>query len=240
MKNQIIIHGSGEQNRIALLENGDLAQLFIESEHNERTVGNIHVAKVHKVMSGIRAAFIDMGTPKDAFLHFSDAGDHLRSYIQMLNGRNAIKKGVRDELSKINFDKIKNYEKQIFAGKMLRPGQKLLVQIVKEPIGTKGPRVSTDITLAGRFLVLVPMGEYIGISKKIRSRKERRRLKKTVSSMLPEGFGVIVRTVARGQNKEAIENDMRDVLKNWEKILSRLENAKPPSLLYKDLGMTES
>ncbi len=240
MKNQIIIHGSGEQNRIALLENGDLAQLFIESDHNERTVGNVHVAKVHKVMSGIRAAFIDMGTPKDAFLHFSDAGDHLKDYIQMLNGRNAIRKHVRDELRKTNFDKIPNYEKQIFAGKMLRPGQKLLVQIVKEPIGTKGPRVSTDITIAGRFLVLVPMGEYIGISKKIRSNKERRRLKKTVGSMLPDGFGVIVRTVAEGQKKQAIEDDMRDVLKNWEKILSRLENASPPSLLHKDLGMTES
>lgn len=240
MKNQIIIHGSGDQNRIALLENGELAQLFIESDHNERTVGNIHVARVHKVMSGIRAAFVDMGTPKDAFLHFSDAGDHLKQYIQMLNGKKAIKKRVRKELAKTNFDKIPNYEKQIFAGKMLHPGQKLLVQIVKEPIGTKGPRISTDITIAGRFLVLVPMGEYIGISKKIRSRKERRRLKKTVGSMLPDGFGVIVRTVAKGQTKQAIEDDMRDVLKDWEKILSRLENAEPPALLHKDLSMTDS
>src|SRR5680860_1391271 len=137
MKNQIIIHASGEQTRIALLENGELAQLFIESEENQRTVGNIYVANVHKVMSGIRAAFIDMGTPKDAFLHFSDAGDHLKDYIQMLNGRDAIQKNVRDELAKSNFDSLPNYKKQIFAGKMLRTGQKLLVQIVKEPIGTK-------------------------------------------------------------------------------------------------------
>ncbi len=240
MKNQIIIHGSGAQNRIALLENGDLAQLFIESEQNKRTVGNIYAANVHKVMSGIRAAFIDMGTPKDAFLHFSDAGDHLKDYIQMLNGRKAISKNVRDELAKTDFDNIPNYKKQIFAGKMLRAGQKLLVQIVKEPIGTKGPRISTDITIAGRFLVLVPMGDYIGISKKIRSYKERKRLKSTVGSMLPDGFGVIIRTVARDQDKKAIEDDMRDVLKNWEKILGRLENAKPPALLHKDLGMTES
>lgn len=240
MKNQIIINGSGEQNRIALLEDGELAQLFIESDHNERTVGNIHVARVHKVLSGIRAAFIDMGTPKDAFLHFSDAGDHLKEYIQLLNGKDAIRKRVRNELAKTNFDKIPNYEKQVFAGKMLQPGQKLLVQIVKEPIGTKGPRISTDITIAGRFLVLVPMGEYIGISKKIRSKKERRRLKKTVGDMLPEGFGVIVRTMAKGKDKKIIENDMRDVLKDWEKILSRLENTEPPTLLHKDLGMTES
>lgn len=240
MKNQIIIHASGEQNRIALLENGELAQLFIESEQNQRTVGNIYVARVHKVMSGIRAAFIDMGTPKDAFLHFSDAGDHLKDYVQMLNGQDAIAKKVRDELNKTNFDKISNYEKQNWAGKILQPGQKLLVQIVKEPIGSKGPRVSTDITIAGRFLVLIPMGEYIAVSKKISNYKERRRLKSTVGSMLPEGFGVIIRTVAQDQDKKALEDDMRNVLKKWERILERLETEKPPALLYNDLDMTES
>ena len=240
MENQIIIHGSGKQTRIALLENGELAQLFIESEANQRTVGNIYLAKVHKVMSGIRAAFIDMGTPKDAFLHFSDAGDHLKEYVQMLNGTKAIPQKVRKELKKTNFDKISNYEKQKWAGKMLRPGQELLVQIVKEPIGSKGPRVSTDITVAGRFLVLIPMGNYIALSRKINNRKERRRLKKVVGSMVPDGFGVIVRTVAKGKKKEAIEDDMRNVLKKWEKILEKLETATPTSLVYKDLDMTES
>jgi ribonuclease G len=240
MKNQIIIHASGNQNRIALLENGELAQLFIESEENQRTVGNIYLARVHKVMSGIRAAFIDMGTPKDAFLHFSDAGDHLKEYVQMLNGIDAIPKNVRDELAKTDFEKISNYEKQNWAGKILQSGQKLLVQIVKEPIGTKGPRISTDITIAGRFLVLIPMGEYIAVSRKINNYKERRRLKSVVGSMLPEGFGVIIRTVAQDQDKKALEDDMRNVLKKWERILERLENAKPPELLYNDLDMTES
>jgi len=240
MKNQIIIHASGKQNRIALLENGELAQLFIESEENQRTVGNIYLARVHKVMSGIRAAFIDMGTPKDAFLHFSDAGDHLKDYVQMLNGPDAISKNVRNELKKTNFDKISNYEKQNWAGKILRNDQRLLVQIVKEPIGSKGPRVSTDITIAGRFLVLIPMGEYIAVSRKISNYKERRRLKSVVGSMLPDGFGVIIRTVAQEQDKKALEDDMRNVLKKWERILERLETAKPPALLYNDLDMTES
>lgn len=240
MKNQIIIHASGKQTRIALLEDGELAQLFIESDENQRTVGNIYVAKVHKVMSGIRAAFIDMGTPKDAFLHFSDAGDHLKEYVQMLNGKDAIPQNVRKELKKTNFDQISNYEKQNWAGKILRPGQKLLVQIVKEPIGTKGPRISTDITVAGRFLVLIPMGEYIAVSRKINNHKERRRLKSIVGSMVPDGFGVIIRTVAKGKDEGAIEDDMRDVLKKWEQILERLETAKPPALLYNDLDMTES
>ncbi len=238
MKNQIIIHSSGKQTRVALLENGELAQLFIESEDNQRTVGDIYLARVHKVMSGIRAAFIDVGMEKDAFLHFSDAGDHLGQYIKMMNGEKSITKQADKQLQ--NFDKLSNNDKQILAGKLLRNNQNLLVQIVKEPIGTKGPRVSTDITIAGRFLVLIPMGQYIAISKKISNGRERRRLKSIVGSMLPEGFGVIIRTVTQNQDKEAIEEDMRTVLKKWERILNKLETAKPPALLYKDLDITES
>ncbi len=238
MKNQIIIHSSGKQTRVALLENGELAQLFIESEENQRTVGDIYLARVHKVMSGIRAAFIDVGMEKDAFLHFSDAGDHLGQYLQMLNGERSIPSSAKEELSR--FNKLSNNEKQILAGKMLKNNQNILVQVVKEPIGSKGPRVSTDITIAGRFLVLIPMGEYIAISKKITNNRERKRLKSTVGSMLPDGFGVIVRTVTQNQDKEAIEEDMRTILKKWERILNKLESSKAPTLLYKDLDITES
>lgn len=238
MKNQIIIHSSGNQTRIALLENNELAQLFIETEENQRTVGNIYVARVHKVLSGIRAAFIDMGTPKDAFLHFSDAGDHLDEYVTKLNGADAIPSHARKEIA--DKENLSNVQKQILAGKILRTGQKLLVQIVKEPIGSKGPRISTDITIAGRFLVLIPMGDYIAVSKKIGHYKERRRLKGILNNMVPDGFGVIVRTVAKGQDKKALEDDLRNVLKKWEQILDKLEDAKPPALLYRDLNMTES
>lgn len=140
MKNQIIIHSSGKQTRVALLEDGELAQLFIESEENQRTVGDIYLGRVHKVMSGIRAAFVDVGMAKDGFLHFSDAGDHLGDYLRMLNGGQALTKSAQTDLD--NFDNLSNSEKQILAGKMLRNGQNVLVQIVKEPIGSKGPRVS--------------------------------------------------------------------------------------------------
>ncbi len=238
MKNQIIIHSSGSQTRIALLENGELAQLFIESEENQRTVGNIYVARVHKVMSGIRAAFIDMGTPKDAFLHFSDAGDHLDEYISKLNGPKAIPKHLHNTLSKK--EEMTNSDRQVLAGKLLKTGQKLLVQIVKEPIGSKGPRVSTDITIAGRFLVLIPMGDYIAVSKRISNYKERRRLKGILNGLVPDGFGVIVRTVAQKQNQEAIEEDLHNVLKKWDKLTKRLQDAEPPNLLHNDLDMTES
>ncbi len=238
MKNQIIIHSSGKQTRVALLEDGELAQLFIESEENQRTVGDIYLGRVHKVMSGIRAAFVDVGMEKDGFLHFSDAGDHLGEYLKMLNGGQAFSKSAQTDLD--NFDNLSNSEKQILAGKLLRNGQNVLVQIVKEPIGSKGPRISTDITIAGRFLVLIPMGNFIALSKKINQGKERRRLKGIVGSMLPDGFGVIVRTVAKDQDKEILEDDMRTVLRKWESILKKLEQSRPPTRLYKDLDITES
>jgi ribonuclease G len=248
MKNQIIIHASGKQTRIALLENNELAQLFIESPENQRTVGDIYLAEVRKVMGGIRAAFIDMNTPKDAFLHYSDLGEHLDDYLVMLNGKDALPDDASKKLREFREQKDDsqntkngtNAEEQNLLGNLLKPGHKLLVQIVKEPIGSKGPRVSTNISIAGRFLVLIPMGDYVAVSKRIRSYKERRSLRQTVSEILPEGFGVIVRTVAEGQNPKMIENDLKEVLEKWNNIVKNLETAKPPSLLHRDLEMTES
>ncbi|MCH8495878.1 MAG: Rne/Rng family ribonuclease [Balneolales bacterium] len=248
MKNQIIIHAAGKQTRIALLENNELAQLFIESPENQRTVGDIYLAEVRKVMGGIRAAFIDMNTPKDAFLHFSDLGEHLDDYLIMLNGQDSIPQDALKRLrdfreKKDDSQNTKNgtsAEEQNLLGALLKPGHKVLVQIVKEPIGSKGPRVSTNISIAGRFLVLIPMGDYVAVSKRIRSYKERRQLRQAVADILPEGFGVIVRTVAEGQNPKMIEDDLKDVLDKWNEIVKNLETAKPPSLLHRDLDMTES
>ncbi len=248
MKNQIIVHSSGKQVRTALIENGDIAQLFIESPENQRTVGDIYLAEVHKVMRGIRAAFISMGTPKDAFLHFSDTGENLHNYIAMLNGKDAIPKwfdqyplaaGPEDTKSE-KTGELSSTDEQNRMGALLQPKQKLMVQIVKEPIGSKGPRVSTNISIAGRFLVLMPMGDYVAVSKRIRSFKERRRLRSIVSSILPEGFGVIVRTVAQGQKAEALQEDLKDVLDKWAGILEKMKTAKPPGLLHRDMDMTES
>lgn len=248
MKNQIIIHAAGKQTRIALLENGELAQLFIESPENQRTVGDIYLAEVRKVMGGIRAAFIDMNTPKDAFLHFSDLGEHLDDYLVMLNGKEVLGKDAAAKLADIRAAKDPNQtnksgtntEEQNLLGNMLKPGQKVLVQIVKEPIGSKGPRVSTNISIAGRFLVLIPMGDYVAVSKRIKSYKERRVLRQTVADLLPDGFGVIVRTVAEGQDSKMIEEDLKDVLEKWNNIMKDVHTAKPPTLLHRDLEMTES
>ncbi|MFW6348661.1 MAG: ribonuclease E/G, partial [Cyclonatronaceae bacterium] len=215
MDNQIVVQATGEQKRIALIENGELAQFFIESPENRRSVGDIFLAEVHKVMGGIRAAFIDLSTPKDGFLHYSDLGEHLEEYLVMLNGRNAVSKKASEDLMKFrqkmadknpqkNTSREESAHEQNLIGSLLRPGQKVMVQVVKEPIGSKGPRVSTDITMAGRFLVLIPFGDYVAVSKRIRSYKERRRLKSIIGEMLPNGFGVIVRTVAEGQDDEVL------------------------------------
>ena len=250
MKNQIIIHAKGNQTRIALIENGELSQFFVESPEVVRSVGDIYVAQVHKVMGGIRAAFIDMGTPKDAFLHFSDVGEHLADYIEELNGKDALKhvdprmlEQIRKESSGEQIapeNEISGHEKQNRASSILKNGQRILVQIVKEPMGSKGPRVSTDITLAGRFVVLIPMGNYIAVSKRIRSHRERRRLRAIVSEVIPDGYGVIVRTVAGGQADEIIKQDLQDLMAKWQKVLDNMHTAKPPTLLYRDLDMTES
>lgn len=251
MDNQIAIHASGEQKRIALIENGELAQFFIESPENRRSVGDIYLAQVHKVMSGIRASFIDLSTPKDGFLHYSDLGEHLEEYLVMLNGRDKIPQKVSNELlefrKKVADNSIKNmspkeqtvYEQNII-GNLLKPGQRVMVQVVKEPIGSKGPRVSTDITLAGRFLVLIPFGDYVAVSKRIRSYKERRRLRSLISEMLPNGFGVIVRTVAEGQSDDVLREDLKDLHDKWVGIQEKLKSSKPTTLLHRDLDMTES
>jgi ribonuclease G len=251
MDNQIVIHATDKQKRIALIEKGELAQFFIESPENRRSVGDIYLAQVHKVMGGIRAAFIDLSTPKDAFLHYSDLGEHLEEYLIMLNSRDDVPKKASTDLhdfrKKISDNETGNMsskeqsiQEQNLLGCLLKPGQKIMVQIVKEPIGSKGPRVSTDITLAGRFLVLIPFGDYVAVSKRIRSYKERRRLRGVINSMLPNGFGVIVRTVAESQNDEALLEDLKDLHDKWIKITEKLQSSKPTALLHRDLDMTES
>jgi ribonuclease G len=204
-------------------------------------------------MAGIRAAFIDLNTPKDAFLHFSDLGEHLEDYIVMLNGKDAFKKDDKKRLDDYRKQRESKgdtnggnpktgmtADEQNLMGNLMQVGQKLLVQIVKEPIGSKGPRVSTNISLAGRFLVLMPMGDYIAVSKRIKSYKERRNLRQLVQNIVPDGFGVIVRTVAEGVDEALIETDLRDLLAKWNNLVAQLETAKPPMLVHRDLEMTES
>ena len=224
MKKEIIINSTNEDTRIALLENGKLVELFVERPDNERMVGDIYKGRVRKVVKGMQAAFIDIGFEQDAFLHFSDMGSSVNQLFadideEMLEG---------------------NKVEEMDPAELLRPGQEIVVQIIKEPISNKGPRVTTELTLPGRFIVLVPNQRRIGVSRKIASARERRRLRQIARKILPKNFGLIVRTVAEGKTEEVLRQDLQKLLKTWRQIQNKIQRSATPMLLFKDLGMASS
>lgn len=222
MKKEIFINGSMSETRIAILEDGKLVELYVERPENERMVGDIYFGRVVKVIRGMQAAFVDVGMKHDAFLHFSDIGDTIHCQDSVIN--------VKAELSRdrINGDLV------------LRVGQEILAQIIKEPISNKGARITTQLSLPGRYLVLVPNDDMVGVSKKIANFKEKRRLKSLASRIKAEGFGLIIRTVAENKSEDVLMADLDMVKKSWEKIQKKVKKEKPPCLIHKDMGMTSS
>ncbi|MEE4310478.1 MAG: Rne/Rng family ribonuclease [candidate division KSB1 bacterium] len=222
MRKDIIINSGISETRIAILESNRLAEIFLERPENERTVGDIYLGKVVNVVKGMRAAFVDIGQKQDAFLHFSDVGETFSTVSALIDTSD-------------NGDEVEN----IPVGQ-IKVGQEILVQIIKEPISTKGSRITTQISIPGRFCVLVPNSRMVGISRKIDSVRERRRLKKTARSLKPKGCGLIVRTVAEGKSAQILKADIDSLVKTWDKLQKKLVKMKPPSLAYKDMGMTSS
>ncbi len=223
MKQDIVINSTTSETRIALLEDDQLVELFVERPENERMVGNIHKGVVRKVMVGMSAAFIDIGWSQDAFLHFSDIG-------------------TGNELAQVlgeEEDEAREHRRR-WDGANLKVGQEILVQVVKEQIGRKGPRVSSQISLAGRFLVTVPNENYIGVSRKIRSFPEKKRLRQIAGRICPKGFGLIIRTLAETKSESTLKTDLDRCLKNWNKILTMLKSQKGPGLIYRDMSMASS
>lgn len=227
MKQDIIINSTASETRIALLENDILVELFVERPENERMVGSIYRGIVRKVMPGISAAFVDIGQPQDAFLHFSDVG-----------GGNELGELPIDSV--LNRDMGPASQRRRWEGNDLTPGQKILVQVIKEPIGRKGPRVSSHISVPGRFLVLIPNENFTGVSRKITSYKEKRRLKSIASKFRPKGFGQIIRTQAEGKDDAKIKEDLQRAQKVWQHCIRELRNLKGPGLLYRDMSMASS
>lgn len=222
MTKEIIINASIGETRIAILEEKRLVELFVEKPDRERMVGDIYLGKVVNVVKGMRAAFVNIGHKQDAFLHFSDIGETFSTVSSLVEG---------DEDEKVEHS---------FRPDQIKAGQEILVQIIKEPISTKGSRLTTEISIPGRFTVLVPDSSVVGVSKKIDSIKERRRIRKLAKSVRPDGFGVIVRTVAEGRDDDVLKNDIYSLLKVWNKIEKKIEKSKPPMLVYKDMGMLSS
>ena len=231
MKSELVVDVQQKEISIALLEDSRLVSLQKENRNQAYTVGDIYLAKVKKIMPGLNAAFVDVGYDKDAFLHYLDLGPQFSTYLSLLKEAEKDKKRV-PQISKL--PKLEDISKQGQISDLLTPGMQLLVQIVKEPISSKGPRLTTELSFTGRFLVLIPFSDKISISSKIKSTEEKIRLRQLVTSILPKGFGVIVRTSAENKKVAELNNEMRTLLKCWEDTVQKMQRNVPPALIYEE------
>ena len=232
MSKEIVVNAEENQTRIAIVEDGKIAELYIENPDNKRTIGNMYLGRVRKVMPSIQAAFVDIGQEQDAFLHFSDVDDNLELLLKFLSDK-------RPRISNIDVPEEEMEGK--YPAQVLNRGQNLLVQVSKEPISNKGSRITTSLSMAGRFLVLVPLGNYVAVSRKITEQKERRRLEALAKSLVPDGFGAIVRTVAQGRDAKSLDTDLKLLLERWKRVEKRLANQpSPPTLIHEDVDMASS
>jgi ribonuclease G len=237
LSNELYISATPKGDRIALCQNKRLIEYHFDETEHQFSVGDIYFGTVKKVVSGLNAAFIDIGYEKDAFLHYHD----LSPNIQSLN------RFTKDVIAKRPVSlKLKNFHLDSQIDKLgkivdvLSKNQPILVQVVKEPISSKGPRLSCDISIAGRYIVLVPFSNSINISKKITSKQERQRLHKLMSSVKPENFGVIVRTVAENMEVIDLQRDLENCLEKWENGLKLLKNAKPRDRIVSEMDRAAS
>lgn len=231
MKSELVVDVRQEDVSIALLEDGKLVSLQKESRNIAYAVGDIYLAKVKKIMPGLNAAFLDVGYEKDAFLHYLDLGPQFSTYSKLIAEAMEDKKRV-PEISKMKLEP--DISKQGAIGSLLQPGQQLLVQIAKEPISSKGPRLTTELSFTGRFIVLIPFGNKISISQKIKSPEEKIRLRQVMGSIKPKGFSVIVRTSAENKKVAELNHEMRTLVKCWEESIAKMQRSQAPALIYEE------
>jgi ribonuclease G len=237
LSNELYINSTQKGDRIALIRDKRLIECHYESKEESFTVGDIYLGTVKKLVAGLNAAFVDVGHEKDAFLHYLDLGPQVRSL-------NKYVKYVRSSSNptwKLNSFKLEqDIEKDGKITNVLKKGQQVLVQIAKEPISSKGPRLSCELSIAGRYVVLVPFSNAISISKKIVSKEERQRLTRLVTSIKPDKFGVIIRTVAEGKEVAELDKDLRGLIKKWEDGFERLKTAKPCDAVIGEMSRASS
>lgn len=231
MKSELVVDVQQKEISIALLEDSRLVSLQKESRNIAYAVGDLYLAKVKKIMPGLNAAFLDVGYEKDAFLHYLDLGPQFSTYSSFLQEAMADKKKIPN-ISKFKLEP--DIPKQGTIQNVLQPGQLLLVQIAKEPISSKGPRLTTEISFTGRFMVLMPFGDKISISQKIKSTEEKIRLRQLIGSIKPKGFSVIVRTSAENKRVAELNNEMRTLVKCWEESIAKMQRSQPPMLIYEE------
>ncbi len=237
MDKELVINVSEDITTIAYIEDQRLVEIHKEKRNKQYSVGDIYVGKVRKLMSGLNAAFIDIGYEKDAFLHYNDLGaryltfnKYIKTAIQHPNNLEKIESlNLLQEINK--FGKI---------SEVLVPGQKILVQIIKEPISSKGPRLTTELSIAGRNIVLLPFTNKISVSQKIREKEERERLRQLIKSIKPNNFGVIIRTIAKSRRVAVLDNELRELLQKWDSMIKKLPAAEVGELVLGELDQTSA
>ena len=237
MSSELYINSTQKGDRIALLKDRRLIECHFEDKEDTFTVGDVYLGTVKKLVVGLNAAFVDVGHEKDAFLHYLDLGPQVKSLNKY------VKNVLTNQNSTWKLNNFKLEEDIVKDGKItqvLKKGQEVLVQIVKEPISTKGPRLSCEISIAGRYVVLVPFSNVISLSKKIVNKEERQRLTRLVTSIKPEKFGVIVRTVAQGKEVAELDKDLRSLIKKWEEGFEKLKTAKPKEKIIGEISRASS
>jgi len=224
---ELVVDVQSKEITIAVLEDKKLVELQQESQDGSFAVGNIYVGKVKKLMPALNAAFVNVGHKKDAFLHYLDLGVEFNSVLYF-------QKQVEDKKKIPQLQKMKlqpEIEKEGSIADILKVGQEILVQVAKEPISTKGPRLTAEISFAGRFMVLIPFINRVSVSQKIKSREERARLRQLMQSIKPKNFGVIIRTNAEGKRVADLDAELKVLLKRWEDNIGKIQKAKAPSLI---------
>jgi ribonuclease G len=235
VNSELVVDVKTSEISIALLEDKRLVEINQEGREEQFAVGNIYMGKVKKIMPGLNAAFVDVGYEKDAFLHYLDLGSNFNTLTQFTT------QAISDRKKVPTIQKTKlqpEIEKNGSINDILKPGQEILVQVTKEPISTKGPRLTAEISIAGRFLVLIPFADKVSVSQKIKTEEERLRLKQLIQSIKPKGFGVIVRTVAEEKKGAELDNELKILVKRWEEAVAKVQQAKGVTLILEELGRT--
>ncbi|MGB0836974.1 MAG: Rne/Rng family ribonuclease [Flavobacteriaceae bacterium] len=237
MKTELIIRSNSSEIDFALLKDGKLIELNKETNGNKFSVGDIFLAKSGKVLSGLNASFVNVGYPKDGFLHYHDLGAQFQSLMKFIK---QVGTGKMKDFKLKNFQMEKDINKDGSITEVLKPGQNILVQVVKEPISTKGPRISSELAIAGRYLVLVPFSNRISVSQKIEDPKEKERLKRLAKSIKPKGFGVILRTVAEGKKVAELDKDLQNSMNRWIHLCKHIANSNTPTKILSELNRASS
>jgi len=236
MDKDLIIDVSSTEVSIALLEGHRLIELNKEQNNGSYSVGDVYLGRVKRIMPALNAAFVDIGDEKDAFIHYLDLGLSFKALDFFLRLINQNKKSYKDFYSTVKLGDILEKEGKI--ADVLKLGQHIITQIVKEPISTKGSRLTSEISIAGRNMVLLPFSDKVNISQKIVSREERKRLERLVYSILPPNYGVIIRTAAEGKKAAVLDGELKLLIKKWEDSWAKIAKANPPQLLFTENSRT--